>query len=266
MKQYHDLLKRIIDEGTQKGDRTGTGTRSIFGHQMIFNLNAGFPLLTTKKIHTKSIIHELLWFLKGDTNTAYLNQHKVRIWDEWADVNGELGPIYGKQWRAWQGGGGEIFDQIQDVIIEIKRNPNSRRLVVNAWNVSDLKNMALTPCHCMFQFYVSLGKLSCHLYQRSADAFLGVPFNIASYALLTHMIAHVCNLDVGNFIHSFGDLHIYNNHFEQVKIQLSRSVNTYPLSTLWLNPAIDSINSFKYEDIVINNYKSYPSIKAEISV
>lgn len=264
MKQYQELLQRILDTGVRKEDRTGTGTLSVFAHQMRFNLQEGFPLLTTKKLHTKSIIHELLWFLKGDTNTAYLHDNKVSIWDEWADENGDLGPIYGKQWRAWEAKDGRVIDQIGELIEQIKKTPDSRRLLVSAWNVGDLDKMALPPCHIIFQFYVANNRLSCQLYQRSADVFLGVPFNIASYALLTHMIAQVCGLGVGEFIHTTGDTHLYLNHIEQARLQLSRT--PYKLPTLKLNESITDINDFKYEDIAIENYESHPHIKASVAV
>lgn len=264
MKQYQELLQRILDTGVKKEDRTGTGTLSVFAHQMRFNLQEGFPLLTTKKLHTRSIIHELLWFLKGDTNTAYLHDNKVTIWDEWADENGDLGPIYGKQWRAWEAKDGRVIDQIGELIEQIKKAPDSRRLLVSAWNVGDLDKMALPPCHIIFQFYVANNRLSCQLYQRSADVFLGVPFNIASYALLTHMIAQVCGLDVGEFIHTTGDTHLYLNHIEQAKLQLTRT--PYKLPTLKLNESITDINDFKYEDIAIENYESHPHIKASVAV
>ena len=263
MKQYLDLLQRIIDTGVRKHDRTGTGTLSVFGHQSRFNLQEGFPLLTTKKLHLRSIIHELLWFLKGDTNLNYLHRHKVSIWDEWADENGDLGPVYGKQWRAWQTTDGRVIDQISQVISQIKENPDSRRLLVSAWNVGEIEKMALPPCHIVFQFYVAEGRLSCQLYQRSADVFLGVPFNIASYALLTHMVAQVCDLQVGDFIHTLGDAHLYLNHIEQAKLQLTRQ--PLPLPTLKLNPSIRNILDFKYEDIEILNYNAHPHIKADVS-
>ena len=264
MKQYQELLQHILDTGVKKEDRTGTGTLSVFAHQMRFNLQEGFPLLTTKKLHTRSIIHELLWFLKGDTNTAYLHDNKVTIWDEWADENGDLGPIYGKQWRAWEAKDGRVIDQIGELIEQIKKTPDSRRLLVSAWNVGDLDKMALPPCHIIFQFYVANNRLSCQLYQRSADVFLGVPFNIASYALLTHMIAQVCGLGVGEFIHTTGDTHLYLNHIEQAKLQLTRT--PYKLPTLKLNESITDINDFKYEDIAIENYESHPHIKASVAV
>lgn len=264
MKQYLDLCRRILDEGVTKADRTGTGTISVFGHQMRFDLSQGFPLVTTKKLHTKSIIHELLWFLSGDTNVRYLQENGVRIWNEWADENGDLGPVYGKQWRSFAGPDGKTVDQIQWVIEEIKRNPDSRRLVVSAWNPAELDKMALPPCHLLFQFYVAEGKLSCQLYQRSADTFLGVPFNIASYALLTHMVAHVTNLAPGEFVHTIGDAHLYLNHLEQVKLQLAREPK--PLPKLRLNPAITSIFDFRFEDIEIVEYEAHPHIKGEVAV
>ena len=264
MQQYLDLLQHILKHGAEKSDRTGTGTLSCFGYQMRFDLQKGFPLVTTKKVHTKSIIHELLWFLKGETNIAYLKENGVSIWDEWADERGELGPVYGKQWRRWQGASGRVIDQVSEVVEQIKTNPDSRRLIVSAWNVDDLPQMALMPCHALFQFYVADGKLSCQLYQRSADVFLGVPFNIASYALLTMMIAQVAGLQPGEFIHTFGDVHIYSNHLEQVKLQLSRE--PLPLPTLRLNPGVKNIFAFTYEDIVIENYQSHPAIKAPVSV
>ena len=264
MQQYLDLLQHILDTGVQKHDRTGTGTISCFGYQMRFDLQKGFPLVTTKKVHTKSIIHELLWFLKGETNIKYLKENNVSIWDEWADENGELGPVYGKQWRSWEGKGRKVVDQISDLIKQIKSNPDSRRLIVSAWNVTDLPEMALMPCHTLFQFYVANGKLSCQLYQRSADVFLGVPFNIASYALLTMMIAQVCDLEVGEFIHTFGDVHIYNNHMEQVKLQLNRT--PYPLPAMKLNPSVKNIFDFKFEDFTLENYQSHPAIKAPVAV
>ncbi|NCC17986.1 MAG: thymidylate synthase [Bacteroidia bacterium] len=264
MKQYLDLLNNVLESGNLKGDRTGTGTKSIFGYQMRFNLQEGFPLITTKKLHLRSIIHELLWFLQGNTNIDYLHQNKVTIWNEWADENGDLGPIYGKQWRAWETKEGKAVDQISELIEQIKTNPNSRRLLVNAWNVGEINNMALPPCHILFQFYVANGKLSCQLYQRSADIFLGVPFNIASYAILTHMIAQVCNLEVGDFVHTFGDAHLYTNHFDQARLQLSRS--PYPLPELKLNKEIKNIFDFRFEDIEIINYQSHPTIKAPIAI
>lgn len=264
MKQYHDLLKHILDTGAQKHDRTGTGTISVFGYQMRFNLAEGFPLVTTKKVHMKSIVHELLWFLKGETNIAYLKENGVSIWNEWANEQGELGPVYGKQWRSWEGKDGAVIDQIKWLVDEIKKNPDSRRLIISAWNVADLPKMALMPCHTLFQFYVADGKLSCQLYQRSADVFLGVPFNIASYALLTLMVAQVCDLQPGDFIHSFGDVHIYNNHIEQVNLQLSRE--PYPLPTMTLNPAVKDIFSFRFEDFTLENYQSHPAIKAPVAV
>jgi thymidylate synthase len=264
MQQYLDLLQHILDNGVEKQDRTGTGTISCFGHQMRFDLADGFPLVTTKKLHLKSIIHELLWFLKGETNIAYLKEKGVSIWDEWADENGELGPVYGKQWRSWEGAGGKEVDQITDLIAQIKKNPDSRRLIVNAWNVADLDKMALMPCHVLFQFYVAKGRLSCQLYQRSADVFLGVPFNIASYALLTMMIAQVCGLEPGEFIHTFGDVHIYSNHMEQVKLQLTRK--PYPLPQMKLNPEIRNIFDFKFEDFALENYQFHPAIKAPVAV
>lgn len=264
MQQYLDLLRHIVDNGTHKTDRTGTGTQSCFGYQMRFDLKKGFPLVTTKKVHLKSIIYELLWFLKGETNIAYLKEHGVKIWDEWADENGDLGPVYGKQWRSWEGKDGKVVDQVSDLIEQIKKNPDSRRLIISAWNVADLPKMALMPCHNMFQFYVADGKLSCQLYQRSADVFLGVPFNIASYALLTMMIAQVCDLEPGEFVHTFGDVHIYSNHMEQVNLQLSRT--PYPLPTMKLNPAVKNIFDFKFEDFTLENYQSHPAIKAPVAV
>ena len=261
MKQYLDLLRDILDNGVDKMDRTGVGTRSVFGRQMRFNLNEGFPLLTTKKMHLKSIIYELLWFIKGDTNVRYLQEHGVRIWNEWADENGDLGPIYGAQWRNWNGDG---IDQLAEVIETLKRNPNDRRMIVSAWNPSQLKAMHLPPCHMMFQFYVANGKLSCMLYQRSCDMFLGVPFNIASYALLTMMIAQVCGLKLGEFVHTLGDTHIYHNHFEQVKEQLKRVPLALP--QMKINPDIKDINDFKFEDFELQNYQSYPPIKAQVAV
>ncbi len=264
MQQYHDLLKHILANGAEKTDRTGTGTKSCFGYQMRFNLAEGFPLVTTKKIHVKSIIYELLWFLNGDTNIKYLNDNGVNIWNEWADSNGNLGPVYGKQWRSWEGADGQVIDQIADVINQLKTNPDSRRMIVSAWNVADLPKMALMPCHNLFQFYVANGKLSCQLYQRSADVFLGVPFNIASYALLTMMLAQVCDLEYGDFVHSFGDVHIYNNHLEQVNLQLSRTF--FDLPTMKLNPAIKNIFDFSFEDFTLENYQYHPAIKAPVAV
>jgi thymidylate synthase len=264
MKQYLDLLSHILENGNEKTDRTGTGTRSVFGYQMRFDLQKGFPLLTTKKLHTRSIFYELLWFLKGDTNIKYLHDNKVTIWDEWADENGDLGPVYGKQWRAWQGADGKITDQISQLIHQIKNTPDSRRMLVSAWNVGEVEQMALPPCHIVFQFYVANNKLSCQLYQRSADVFLGVPFNIASYALLTQMLAQVCGLEAGEFIHTLGDAHLYLNHIDQAKLQLSRT--PYELPKLKLNPEIKDIFDFKYEDITIEDYVSHPHIKAEVAV
>ncbi len=264
MQKYLDLLQKIIDEGNQKSDRTGTGTISIFGYQMRFDLKEGFPLLTTKKLHTKSIIHELLWFLSGDTNIQYLKENGVRIWDEWADENGNLGPVYGHQWRSWPTPDGRKIDQITNLINQIKRNPDSRRLIVSAWNVADIDQMALPPCHCLFQFYVADNKLSCQLYQRSADTFLGVPFNIASYALLTMMIAQVCDLEPGEFIHTFGDVHLYNDHIEQAKLQLTR--NPRPLPQMKINPAVKNIFGFTIDDFELLNYDPHPHIKAKVSV
>ncbi len=264
MKQYLNLLQHVLDHGTEKADRTGTGTRSVFGWQLRFDLAQGFPLVTTKKLHLRSIIHELLWFLQGETNIAYLKQHNVRIWDEWADERGELGPVYGKQWRSWEGADGRGIDQIRWVVDEIRRNPDSRRLIVSAWNVADLPRMALMPCHTLFQFYVADGKLSCQLYQRSGDIFLGVPFNIASYALLTHMVAQVCGLGVGDFVHTLGDAHLYSNHFEQAREQLSRTPVALPQLTL--NPDIDDIFGFSFDDIAIEGYEPLPAIKAPVAV
>ncbi len=264
MQQYLDLLQHILDNGTQKTDRTGTGTISTFGHQLRFNLQKGFPLVTTKKVHLKSIIHELLWFLKGETNIAYLKEHSVRIWDEWANEDGELGPVYGKQWRSWEGKDGKVIDQIADLISQIKKTPDSRRLIVSAWNVGELSEMALMPCHTLFQFYVADGKLSCQLYQRSADVFLGVPFNIASYALLTMMVAQVCDLEPGDFIHTFGDVHIYNNHIDQVNLQLSRE--PFPLPVMKINPEVKDIFAFQFDDFKLENYQSHPAIKAPVAV
>lgn len=264
MKQYLDLLQHILENGVRKDDRTGTGTLSIFGHQMRFDLAQGFPLTTTKKLHLKSIIYELLWFLQGDTNIAYLKEHGVRIWDEWADENGELGPVYGKQWRSWRAADGRTIDQVSTLIETIKSNPNSRRLILSAWNVGELDRMALPPCHALFQFYVADGKLSCQLYQRSADVFLGVPFNIASYALLTLMVAQVCDLTPGDFVHTFGDVHLYLNHLDQARLQLTRQ--PYPLPKMTINPAVRSIFDFHYEDFVLSGYQAHPHIKAEVSV
>jgi len=264
MQQYLTLLKHILDSGAEKGDRTGTGTRSCFGYQMRFDLSKGFPMVTTKKLHLKSIIYELLWFIKGDTNVKYLQDHGVKIWDEWADEQGDLGPVYGKQWRSWEGKDGETFDQLKDVIHQLKTNPDSRRILVSAWNVGELSDMALMPCHTIFQFYVANGKLSCQLYQRSADVFLGVPFNIASYALLTLMIAQVCHLEPGEFIHTFGDVHLYNNHIDQAKLQLTRT--PYPLPTMKLNPERTTIEDFVFEDFELLNYQSHPHIKAVVAV
>jgi thymidylate synthase len=264
MRVYLDLLRDVLENGAIKSDRTGTGTRSVFGRQIRFDLSQGFPLVTTKKLHLKSIVHELLWFLRGDTNVAYLREHGVSIWDEWADANGDLGPVYGGQWRAWQDVHGETIDQIAQVIAEIRRNPDSRRLLVSAWNVGDLPRMALQPCHALFQFYVADGRLSCQLYQRSADIFLGVPFNIASYALLTHMVAQVTNLQPGDFVHTFGDLHLYANHVEQAREQLSRE--PLPLPTLRLDPSIRDIDDFRFGHIAVENYRSHAAIKAPVAV
>ncbi|MET0605579.1 MAG: thymidylate synthase [Beijerinckiaceae bacterium] len=264
MQTYLDLIRRILDEGVRKSDRTGVGTLSVFGHQMRFDLSQGFPLVTTKKLHLKSLVHELIWFLKGDTNIAYLKDNGVRIWDEWADANGDLGPVYGKQWRSWEAPNGETVDQIAQLVNEIRRNPDSRRLIVSAWNPVDIPKMALAPCHCLFQFHAAEGRLSCQLYQRSADAFLGVPFNIASYALLTHMIAHVTNLQPGDFVHSFGDAHLYLNHLDQARLQISREPR--PLPTLRLNPAVRSLFDFRFEDIAVEGYDPHPLIKAPIAV
>ena len=264
MQNYLDLLKNVLENGTAKTDRTGTGTVSIFGPQLRFDLAKGFPLVTTKKVHLRSIIHELLWFLKGETNIAYLKENGVSIWDEWADANGDLGPVYGKQWRSWQGYDGNSIDQIKILIDTLKKNPDSRRMIISAWNVADLDKMALAPCHCLFQFYVADGKLSCQLYQRSADLFLGVPFNIASYALFTMMIAQVTGLEAGEFIHTFGDAHIYLNHFDQVKTQLERTPRALP--TMKINPEVKDIFEFKYEDFQLENYEPYPGIKAPVAV
>lgn len=264
MEQYHKLLKHILDNGTDRGDRTGTGTRSVFGYQMRFDLNEGFPVITTKKLHLRSIIHELLWFISGDTNIKYLKENKVSIWDEWADENGNLGPVYGHQWRSWPDGNGGTIDQIKNLVDGLINNPNSRRHIVSAWNVADIEKMALPPCHCLFQFYVADGKLSCQLYQRSADVFLGVPFNIASYALFTMMLAQVCGLEPGEFIHTFGDAHLYSNHFEQAELQLSRTPRDLP--TMKINPEVKDIFSFKYEDFELVNYDPYPHIKAQVAV
>jgi thymidylate synthase len=264
MQQYLDLLQHIMDNGVSKTDRTGTGTRSCFGYQMRFDLAKGFPMVTTKKLHLKSIIYELLWFLKGDTNIKYLNEHGVSIWDEWADADGDLGPVYGKQWRSWEGVDGQVVDQISQLIEQIKKTPDSRRLIVSAWNVADLPKMALMPCHAIFQFYVADGKLSCQLYQRSADSFLGVPFNTASYALLTLMVAQVCGLKPGEFIHTFGDVHLYNNHLEQAKLQLSRT--PYPLPVMTLNPDVKDIFGFDFGDFTLEHYQHHPAIKAPVAV
>jgi thymidylate synthase len=264
MRQYLDLLEKVLREGVEKRDRTGTGTRSIFGHQMRFDLTKGFPLVTTKKVHLKSIIYELLWFLRGETNVHWLQEHGVTIWDEWADANGELGPVYGYQWRSWPSQGDGTIDQISHLIRDIQNNPDSRRLIVTAWNPADVPKMALPPCHCLFQFYVAEGKLSCQLYQRSADIFLGVPFNIASYALLTMMVAQVTGLEPGEFVHSFGDAHLYLNHVEQAELQMSRA--PYPLPVMKLNPAVKDIFEFHYEDFTLENYQAHPGIKAPIAV
>jgi thymidylate synthase len=264
MQQYLDLLQHILGTGASKTDRTGTGTTSCFGYQMRFDLAKGFPLVTTKKLHLKSIIYELLWFLRGDTNIRFLKEHGVSIWDEWADANGELGPVYGKQWRSWEGADGKTIDQIVQLVDQIRKTPDSRRLIVSAWNVADLPKMALMPCHVLFQFYVADGKLSCQLYQRSADVFLGVPFNVASYALLTMMMAQVCDLAPGEFVHTFGDVHLYNNHVEQAKLQLSRQ--PYPLPVMKLNPAVKDIFSFSFDDFTLENYQFHPPIKASVAV
>jgi thymidylate synthase len=264
MRQYLDLMEHVLRHGVKKGDRTGTGTLSVFGYQMRFNLEDGFPLLTTKKLHLKSIVHELLWFLKGDTNIGYLKEHGVRIWDDWADERGDLGPVYGAQWRSWPSQDGEAIDQIGKTIAEIKRNPDSRRLSVSAWHPAEVEKMALPPCHCLFQFYVANGRLSCQLYQRSADIFLGVPFNIASYALLLQMVAQVTGLKAGDFVHSFGDAHLYLNHLEQAELQLSRA--PYPLPRMQLNPAVKNIFDFKYEDFRLEGYQAHPHIAAPVAV
>ncbi len=271
MQQYLQLISHIIENGNDKSDRTGTGTRSVFGYQMRFDLSKGFPLVTTKKCHLKSIIYELLWFLQGDTNVAYLKENNVKIWDEWADVQGNLGPVYGKQWRSWEGADGVEVDQVKELIEQLKTNPDSRRMIISAWNVADLPKMKLMPCHCLFQFYTAPAvgpggrrKLSCQLYQRSADVFLGVPFNIASYALLTLMLAQVCDMEPGDFIHSFGDVHLYNNHFEQANLQLSRS--PFPLPNMKINPEVKDIFGFKFEDFELENYQSHPGIKAPVAV
>jgi thymidylate synthase len=264
MRAYLDLLDHVLHHGTEKTDRTGTGTRSVFGWQMRFDLGAGFPLVTTKKVHWKSVVHELIWFLRGDTNIAYLKEHGVSIWDEWADARGDLGPVYGRQWRAWPTADGGTVDQIRWVVEEIRRNPDSRRLIVSAWNVGELPKMALMPCHTLFQFYVADGKLSCQLYQRSGDIFLGVPFNIASYALLTHMVAHVCGLGVGDFVHTLGDAHLYSNHLEQARLQLGREPR--PLPRLVLNPQVRTLEDFRFEDIVLEGYAPHPAIKAPVAV
>ena len=264
MDAYLDLMRHILKEGADKGDRTGTGTKSVFGYQMRFDLAEGFPMVTTKKLHLPSIVHELLWFLKGDTNVRYLQENGVRIWNEWADENGDLGPVYGKQWRKWEAKDGRIIDQVQQAIETIKRNPNSRRIIVSAWNVGELDEMALMPCHAFFQFHVADGRLNCQLYQRSADVFLGVPFNIASYALLTHMMAQVCGLKPGVFVHTLGDAHLYNNHLDQARLQITRE--PLPLPTLKLNPSITDIDEFTYEDIEVIGYEHHPHIKAPISV
>ncbi len=264
MQQYHDLMQRILGEGVEKRDRTGTGTLSIFGHQMRFDLDDGFPLLTTKKLHFKSVVHELLWFLSGDTNVGYLNEHGVTIWNEWADEHGDLGPVYGRQWRSWPARDGGAIDQIANVVDMIRRNPDSRRLMVTAWNPADIQRMALPPCHCLFQFYVADGRLSCQLYQRSADVFLGVPFNIASYALLTMMVAQVAGLRPSEFVHTFGDAHLYLNHLDQARLQLSRPPRALP--TVRINPAVDDIFRFRFDDIALEGYAPHPHIKADVSV
>ena len=264
MQQYLDLLRHVMENGVDRMDRTGTGTRGVFGYQMRFDLSKGFPMVTTKKLHKKSIVHELIWFLAGDTNIGYLKENGVRIWDEWADENGDLGPVYGKQWRRWEGPEGKVIDQVKTVVEAIKSNPYSRRHIVSAWNPADVDEMALPPCHCLFQFHVANGRLSCQLYQRSADIFLGVPFNIASYALLVHMMAQICELEVGDFVHTFGDAHIYSNHFEQVKLQLTRDPK--PLPKLKLNPEIRKIDGFTYEDVKIIGYKAHPHIAGKVAV
>ena len=264
MQQYLDLMRHVLDKGHDKSDRTGTGTRSVFGWQMRFDLSEGFPVLTTKKLHLKSIIHELLWFLQGDTNIKYLQENGVRIWDEWADAQGDLGPVYGKQWRRWETPDGRLVDQISQLVHSLKHNPDSRRHIVSAWNPGDVDNMALPPCHCLFQFYVADGKLSCQLYQRSADIFLGVPFNIASYALLTLMLAQVCGYQPGEFVHTLGDAHLYSNHVEQARLQLTRTPR--PLPTMWINPAVNDIFTFKFEDFRLDNYDPHPHIAAPVAV
>ncbi len=264
MKAYHDLLQHILDNGNDKSDRTGTGTLSCFGYQMRFDLADGFPMITTKKLHLKSIVHELLWFLKGDTNVKYLQDNGVRIWNEWADEDGELGPVYGKQWRRWEASDGRVIDQIANCVKLIKDNPSSRRIIVNAWNVGELEDMALTPCHCLFQFYVADGKLSCLLYQRSADTFLGVPFNIGSYALLTMMMAQVCDLEVGEFVHNFGDVHLYKDHLDQARLQLTREIR--PLPQMKINPDIKNLEDFRFEDFELVGYDPHPHIKAKVSI
>ena len=264
MQAYHDLLRHILQNGARKSDRTGTGTISVFGYQMRFNLQDGFPLVTTKKVHLKSVIHELLWFLQGDTNIRYLKENGVRIWDEWADTDGNLGPVYGKQWRSWQCPDGRVVDQMAEAVTLLRKNPDSRRIIVSAWNVADLPDMALAPCHCLFQFYVADGRLSCQLYQRSADVFLGVPFNIASYALLTLMLARVCQLQPGDFVHTFGDVHIYQNHLEQVELQLSRDPR--PLPVMKINPEVTDLFAFRYEDFELIHYDPWPAIKAPVAV
>ncbi len=264
MRQYLELMEHVLADGVEKGDRTGTGTLSVFGHQMRFDLNSGFPLLTTKKLHVKSIVYELLWFLRGDTNVKYLNEHGVKIWDEWADEGGELGPVYGQQWRSWPAPDGAAIDQIANVVSAIRRNPDSRRLIVSAWNPAEVDKMALPPCHCLFQFYVAKGKLSCQLYQRSADVFLGVPFNIASYALLTMMVAQVTDLKPGEFIHTFGDAHLYRNHIEQARLQLARTPRRLPV--MRLNPAVKDLFAFTYEDFTLEGYEPHPHIKAQVAV